>query len=214
MKVGSFPVNRITFNGEVIMYKKQLAFQKFVCLLAIFGGAAVFVYSLGIMTDLYDCLYSTMMNPNNLSQTTVEGSIVYYDMQGFNRMFLYSGIAMILINCLLFLTNTNTRRKYYVGNYVATALNVVADLAIAVWAHFEIEKYKAQFLQIDFEALKAHSELWKTAYTESTFWFDLHYGVFAFVLFSAALLIINLIWKVILMNSEKRLIEKGKGAAA
>jgi len=196
------------------MYKKQLAFQKFVCMLVIFAGAAVFVYSLGIMTDLYDCLYSTMMNPNNLSQTTVEGSIVYYDMQGFNRWFLYASIALILINCLLFITNTHTRRKYYIGNYIATAINLIADAVLVVWAHFEIEKYKAQFLQIDFEALKAHSELWKTAYTESTFWFDLHYGIFGVLLVTAVLLIINLIWKVILMNVEKRLINKGKGVAA
>ena len=196
------------------MYKKQMAFQKFVCLLAVFAGAAVFIYSLGIMTDLYDSLYSTMMNPYDLTQTTVSGSIIYYDMQDFNRMFLYSGIVMILINCLLFLTNTNTRRKYYIGNYAAITLNLIVDAFVVVWAHIEIEKYKAQFLQIDFEALKAHSELWKTTYTESTFWFDLHYGVFAVVLLAAAMLIINLIWKVILMNAEKRLIEKGKGAAA
>jgi len=195
------------------MYKTQLSFQKIVCLLAVISGAALFIYSLGIMTDLYDCLYTTMMNPNNLSQTSVDGSIIYYDMQGFNRSLVGVSIALILLDCLLYLTNTHTRRKYYIGNFVAVGLNVLAGAAATVWAHFEIEKYKAQFLQIDFEALKAHSELWDTAYTESTIWFDLHYGVFGLIVLVAGLLIINLIWKLILMNVEKGLIEKGKGAA-
>jgi len=195
------------------MYKTQLSFQKIVCLLAVISGAALFIYSLGIMTDLYDCLYTTMMNPNNLSQTSVDGSIIYYDMQGFNRSLVGVSIALILLDCLLYLTNTHTRRKYYIGNFVAVGLNVLAGAAATVWAHFKIEKYKAQFLQIDFEALKAHSELWDTAYTESTIWFDLHYGVFGLIVLVAGLLIINLIWKLILMNVEKGLIEKGKGAA-
>ena len=195
------------------MYKKQLSFQRIVCLLAIIAGAACFIYSLGIMTDLYDCLYTTMMNPKDLTQTSVEGSIVYYDMQGFNRSFVAVSIVMILLNCLLFITNTNTRRKYYIGNYVAVALNLLMDVFMTVWAHFEIEKYKAQFLQLDFEALRAHADLWDSAYTESTVWFDIHYGVFGFILLVAALLIINLIWKVLLMKVEKRLIAKGKEAA-
>ena len=55
------------------MYKKQLRFQKFACLFAIIAAAVSFVYALGIMTDLYDSLYATMMNPNDLTQTSVPG---------------------------------------------------------------------------------------------------------------------------------------------
>lgn len=192
------------------MYKKQLTFEKIVCLLAVIAGAAVFIYSLGIMTDLYDCLYSTMMNPNNLTQTDVPGSIVYYDMQDFNGLLTKAGIVLILLGCLLFITNTHVRRKYYIGNYVATALNVIAGIGVSVWAHLQIEAYKAQFLQVDFEALKKHAELWKTAYTESTVWFDLHYGVFALVIISAVLLVVNMIWKIRLMKEEAQLLAAGK----
>ena len=56
------------------MYRKQLAIQKIICLLSVVAGVAVFVYSLGIMTDLYDSLYQTMMNPRDLTQTMVPGS--------------------------------------------------------------------------------------------------------------------------------------------
>ena len=66
------------------MYKKQLKLQKILCLLAIGTSVIIFLYALGIMTDLYDTLYSTMRNPADLTQTDVPGSIVYYNMQGFN----------------------------------------------------------------------------------------------------------------------------------
>lgn len=193
------------------MYKKQMTLQKIVCLLAIFASALVFIYSLGIMTDLYDSLYDTMRDPKDLTKTTVEGSIVYYDMQGFNNSFLKAGLGLILLSCLLFLTNTHIRRKYYIGNYAATALQVIANVATAVWAHGQIEMYKAQFLQIDFEALAKHAKRWKTLYTESTFWFDVHYAVFAVLLAVSVLLIANALWKVSLMKNEKALIEAGKG---
>lgn len=196
------------------MYKKQIAFQKFICLLGIFAGAATFIYSLGLVTDLYDCLYTTMMNPNNLAETSVTGSIVFYDIQPFNKTLTVMSIVMILLGCALFLTNTHTRRKYYVGNYVAIGLYCAFGVGLSLWSHFEIEKYKAQFLQINFEELKAHSELWKTAYTESTFWFDLHNYVFGAVMVVAVLLIINLLWKLILMKTENKLIAKGKGVEA
>ncbi len=193
------------------MYKKQMTLQKIVCLLAIIASALVFIYSLGIMTDLYDSLYDTMRDPKDLTKTTVEGSIVYYDMQGFNNSFLKAGLGLILLSCLLFLTNTHIRRKYYIGNYAATAVQVIANVATAVWAHGQIEMYKAQFLQIDFEALAKHAKRWKTLYTESTFWFDVHYAVFAVLLAVSVLLIANALWKVSLMKNEKALIEAGKG---
>ena len=199
--------------GEVRMYKKQMKCQKAVCLLCMISSVIVFLYALGIMTDLYDSLYSTMMNPADLTQTTVPGSIVYYNMQEFNSVFLKYSIGLILLACLLYITNTHIRRKYYIGNYVAAALFVIANVNIAIWAHQYIEVFKAQFLNVDFEALKKHAELWKTTYTESTFWFDIHVAVFAIALIASAALVGVVFWKVSLMKEEQKLIEAGRKAA-
>ena len=199
--------------GEVRMYKKQMKCQKAVCLLCMISSVIVFLYALGIMTDLYDSLYSTMMNPADLTQTTVPGSIVYYNMQEFNSVFLKYSIGLILLACLLYITNTHIRRKYYIGNYVAAALFAIANVNIAVWAHQYIEIFKAQFLNVDFEALKKHAELWKTTCTESTFWFDIHAAVFALSLIASAALVGVVLWKVSLMKEEQKLIEAGRKAA-
>ena len=197
------------------MYKKQIKCQKILCIAAIIACAITFLYALGIMTDLYDALYSTMRNPYDLTETDVSGSILYYMMQDFNKALLKYSIALILLACSLFLTQTHVRRKYYVGNYVSVGLYSVATVAYTVWAHAYIEGYKAAFLtQVDFEALKQHAQMWKTAYVDSTFWFDAHYAVYAVLLVVTVLLLLNLIWKIRLMKAEQRLIEAGKEAMA
>ena len=196
------------------MYKKQMTAQRVICLLSIIASVIVFLYSLGLMTDLYDSLYPTMLNPYDLTDTDVPGSIIYYDMQPFNRALLRVSIGLILLSCLLFITNTNVRRKYYVGNYAAIGLNVAANICAAVWAHGQLTAFKAHFLKLDFDALQFHAELWETPYIDSTFWFDAHYAVFAITLAVAALLILNTIWKMKLMKEEKQLLKAGKAVSA
>lgn len=195
------------------MYKKQLRFQKFACLFSVIAAAVSFVYSLGIMTDIYDSLYATMMDPNDPTQTFVPGSIIYYDMQDFNKTFLYLSIGLILVSCLLFLTNTNVRRKYYIGNYVATIAYSVATLAVTVWSHIQIEAFKVQYLTtVDFEALKSFAEMWGKTYIESTFWLDAHYFVAAMAVLSVVALVYNMVWKIQLMRGEEALLAGGKEA--
>ena len=196
------------------MYKKQMAAQKILCLAAVIMGAVVFAYSLGIMTDLYDCLYSTMPNPNNPTITKVNGSIVYYNMQAFNRWFVVQAIVLILLGCLLFVTNTHIRRRYYIANYLATAIYFGYSVYLTVMCHSYIEAFKAQWLHVDFAALKEFSETMNSTYTESTFWFDVHYAVFGLVMLVAVLLVANAIWKTLLMKEEASLIGKGKEAVA
>ncbi len=197
------------------MYKKQMKLQKAVCLLVLAASVIVFLYALGIMTDLYESLYFTIRNPENPARNPVAGALIYYDMQGFNKQFLHVGIGLILASLLLFITSTHVRRRYYVGNVVAVALNAAANAAAALWAGAQIAVFKAQYLsEVDFEALKDFASKRNTYYTDSTFWFDIHTLVFGIAIVANVLLIANLIWKFSLMKQEKQLLEAGKGAAA
>ena len=190
------------------MYKKQMTLQRYLCLAALIISAVVFIYSLGIMTDLYDSLYGTYRR----GKTTISGAEVYMDMQGFNQLFLRGSIGLILLSVLLFVTSTHSRRRYYVGNYTAVGLFSAASIAFTVWAHGQIEAFKAQFLTIDFAKLMTHAASRKTLYTESTFWFDIHYLVFGLLLVGVVLLILNAVWKSKLMKDEQALIAQGKEA--
>ena len=187
-----------------------MVLQRYLCLAVLIISAVVFIYSLGIMTDLYDSLYGTYRR----GKTSISGAEVYMDMQGFNRLFLRFSIGLILLSVLLFITNTHSRRRYYVGNYFAVGVFSAAAVALSVWAHGQIGVFRAQFLSIDFEKLQEHAASRKTLYTESTFWFDIHYLVFGLLLLAAALLIANVFWKRRLMKEEQALIAGGKGDAA
>ncbi len=190
------------------MYKKQMLLQKILSLLTVITGAVTFLYSLGIMTDLYDTLFTTMPYSDH-TKSDVAGSIIYYDMQGFNSLLVKLSIGLILAGVLLFITQTNNRRRYYVSNYFAIAVNVIYGLGFTIFAHIRIEQFKAQYKNVDFEALKAYSEMWNTRYSDSTFWFDIHYAVFGLVFVIVLLHIFNLVLKIGLMREEKNLIDSG-----
>lgn len=196
------------------MYKKQINFQRIVCLCALIVGALFFVYSLGMMTDLYDTLFS-MVQPNSLDKAKVAGARIYYDMQPFNRLLLRFSIGMIVLSCVLFLTNTHARRKYYLSNYIATLLNVAAEAAMAVWCHIQVSAFRVQYLTtVDFAELEKRLSR-RGTYTDSTFWFDIHYLVCALAIVAAVLLIVNIIWKKIMMRGERTLLRSsGKEVSA
>lgn len=196
------------------MYKKQMKWQRLLCILSIAASALVFLYSLGIMTDLFDMLYNMIPDHANLDSDRIGGGArIYYDMQEFNHQLLLVGIGLILLSCLLMLTNTHTRRKYYISNYVSTGLVFAGNLAAAIWAHGQITAYKNTYLTtINFEELERQLTRRRVGdlFTSSTFWFDVHYAVFAITLIVSVLLVLNLIWKIKLMNDESNLLEQGK----
>lgn len=207
------------------MYKKQMTAQKVICLLSIIASVITFIYALGLMTDLYDSLYPAM-TIESMAQKQVHkgwpkgepypdtGFQLYYDMQPFNKALLLISIGLILCSCLLFITNTAVRRKYYVGNYVAVAVNVAANIAAAIWAHLQIQAFRAAYLAMDFQVLEWAMNRLKKPYSVSTFWFDAHWFVFALTILVSVLLIANVMWKRSLMNAEKALIEEGKAVSA
>lgn len=202
------------------MYKKQVKLQKVFCLMAIIASVLVFAYSLGLVTDLYDSLYTAMYNPNNPDDSAVTGARIFYDIQPFNNQLMLAGLGLIILSLGLFFTNTHVRRRYYIGNYVATAIWSVAAVAVTVWGHIQVEAFKHQFLTtVNFEELKAYAERTKSYYTDSTFWFDVHYLVLGVLLLTVVILVANAVWKTSLMKQEAALLagstaELEKGATA
>ena len=198
------------------MYKKQMTLQRVLCILVIVASALVFVYALGYMTDVYDMIYVL-----RASYKTDEIKAFLADMDLFNRSMVRVGIGMILVSLTLLLTNSHVRRRYYIGNYAATGLNVCAAAAVSVWAHGQIDAFRARYLSgiIDFEVVKNWADRNArnggiSVYTDSTFWFDVHYFIFGLLLLAAILLIVNTIWKVLLMKDERSRLAQGKAVSA
>jgi len=196
------------------MYKKQLRFQKIICMLCLIAAAVTFVYSLGILTDIYDGLFLATDPKKPTDDGRVAGSTIYYQMQTFNKQFFTFGIVLILLAALLFLMNTNIRRKYYIGNYVSIGLYSVASVVCVVWSHIQIAAFRIQYLTtVDFEALKEICEMKNKPFIKSTLMLDLHYVVAGFMLLCVAGLVYNTIWKIRMMREEDALIKAGKEVA-
>lgn len=167
--------------------------------MALIASALVFVYSLGMVTDIYDSLYT--------AKGYVTGAEIFDAIQPFNNQLMLAGLGLIILSVGLFITNTHVRRRYYIGNYVATAIWSVAAVAVAAWGHIQVEAFKHQFLTtVDFAELKDYAERFKTLYTESTFWFDAHYVVLGVLLLTAIILVANVVWKIKLMKQEADLL--------
>ena len=208
------------------MYKKQMTVQKVICLLALIASVLAFVYSLGMMTDLHDTLSPASTHVTwvkkqlKITEDTDFGFSILKDMQPFNRNLLMVSIGLILFACLLFITNTASRRKYYIANYISTGLCAAANVATAIWAAIQVETFRAQYIAMDHEVLakimteKVMRSNKSYVYEPSEVWFNLYYIVFAALLLVSALLIVNVIWKNWLMKDEKRLIAEGKAVSA
>lgn len=187
------------------MYKKQMILQRIVCYALLVAAALVFLYSLGLMTDMYD---------NNfylLSDYKIEGTEIYLNMQDFNRSLTAVGIALILLAVSQLVTQTHKRRKYYIANYITVGATAVANIVASVWALSEVFSYKAEYLLVDFESVAMWAGILSKEYTESTFWFDAATPIFAILLAVTALSLFNLVFKIIVMKSERDLLNLNKG---
>lgn len=200
------------------MYKKQMTFQRVICMAVLVACALIFVYSLGLMTDL-QCIYdkNIIRDPSDLDASRVDGARIYYDMQAFNKQLTDVSVVMLLISLLLFITCCHSRRKYYAGNYFAICACSVSNVAGAIWTFMGVSKYHEQFkTQLDVDGLVAYLEKQNASglFSGTEFWFDIGYVICAILLVVTVLLLANLVLKIIVMKEEKRLIGSRKDVTA
>jgi hypothetical protein len=182
--------------------KLQIKFQKILCIVSILLAAFAFAFSLGISTDIYQLMLA--------GEYGVETGGLYDVVQDFNHNLVFLCIVMILTSTGLFITGTNTRRNYYVSNYVAIILTFLFDTITCIICIKQISSFKATFLtEVDFEMWAlVHEMISEIRFTESTFWFDINTLMLTIIIICNILLVLNLIWKTMLMKKEKALLTK------
>lgn len=190
--------------------KKQMTFQKIFCYVMLVSCALCFVFSLGISTSLYNATLANgcvIITEQGEILEGVPGAEIYYEIQPFNKLLVRMTIVMILLTVLQFVTKNNSRRKYYVSNYVSIALLVIGNIAISGWAIYELSYWREYYLTIDFDAWKQFSELYSVVkYTDSTFWFDMPMILFVVNMLCCGVMVFNLIWKIMLMRYENQVL--------
>lgn len=140
------------------------------------------------------------------------GKLVQTRSQKFSDMFLILGIVLVLTVVLMMIMGCGKRRKYYITNYVATGIYVVFALVFAVLLVVSVVNVQAALNGVDMAEVK---ELYEGAasyygkWNDSTWMLTLGYVYMGILLVNIAVVILNLVWKIKLMQGEKALLEAG-----
>lgn len=194
------------------MYRFQLKFQKIICIIAFIACVVSFFYALGFCSDLYKVLYPGAPYPEYPEYDAFKGANLFYQAQPLNNFLVVGSIVILVISLLLFITQTNSRRKYYVSNYVATGASFGAMVVFSVTSIVRILTFKQRYInEVDWETLKTLAQSMPSlTYDTSTVIFDLGVLLYVLIILIAIILLANMILKIILMNGEKKLLNQSK----
>ncbi len=204
--------------------KTQMRFQKYICLAMLIVGALATVYSFCYATGGLAELGRLVDTDSTSMFFAAEGkydATLFIDIQGFNDALMYCGIVMIILAVGLFVTACNKRRNYYITNFVATGVCAGGCTVISIILMALNAVWMGKFLNVDFEAWMAYNTEGAAPYIEaglpvpegyshysdSAAWFYVGFVVYALVIIAAVALILNLVWKIKLMQGEKKLLD-------
>lgn len=165
-------------------------------------SSIAFIFALGLATDTFDLIMATDYG--------VSGVELCDEIQPINRNLVNYMIIIIVLAIFLFITKTHSRRRYYISNYVAVSLFVVVSLGVALWSIITVANFKHRYLtEVDFElwySLRDILQIPDFPYSESTLWFDFNIIAAVLIIISSLLLLGNLIWKIMLMRYEDKML--------
>lgn len=201
------------------MFKSQMKCQKILCLVALILAAVLFVYAIGFITSFYDQLYFTFMG----SYTHVDGADMFWEFQsvdedgvrygelGFVDQLIYIAIVDIALALLLYITRTDKRRLYHIGNFVSTGLFTGYNVGVAGWLMYKMWYFGDLYRMIDPVELEDMFNKWVV---NRTFDYDAPLRTLALGYVIAALLILvgvavalNLVWKIMLQKRENKMLQ-------
>lgn len=201
--------------------KAQMKFQKILSLITLIVGALCFLYALCFFSgNLSDLMYYKAENLSSRYASYAEMSDYFIeDGQLFVTLMVVMGIVYICAAALLYITDTNKRRKYYVTNYVASgvAITVAAVTAVICIAFMFILLIDFSNIEIDFEdtsrglgyIYSRMKEQGAPIVKTDTYMFIIGFVVALIALANAVAWALNLVWKIKLMKGEKALLEGG-----
>jgi len=223
------------------MYKKQMTVQKIVCIAVLAAAVLLFITTLGMSTDLYEILNScfepgqttityfdwdtfqnvTLTSTSPLGWEHVAGAALYTEIQDFNKLAVRLALVLIIVSLLSFIAGNNTRRRYYIFNYIATAVIAVAFIAVSAYILANVIGIKHDFLtKVNFDndeglpamtySLKTYAEMNDyVIYSKSTMWLDFNIVACVLGMIIPVLFVCNTVWKYLLMKSEEKAINEG-----
>ena len=213
--------------------KTQIKFQKKLALITLIVAVLAFIFAIcffsGNLSDvmsyrlsLYRESYSSRVEVNGQLQvvTAITANLIgdvndwILSAQAIDKAMVTMTIIFFVVIAFIYITCTNSRRNYYITNYVMTGIVVVYAVALALYGIISMIVLMNGFMNlqftsdsIEFQVLNSNANF--PAVTYSPVMFIIGIVAFLLVLLVALAWIYNLIWKTKLMKGEQELLSKG-----
>lgn len=197
--------------------KTQMRFQKIFMLIALIIAALcvvfAFIFCSGTLFQMQNAaIFDLAANPPPEGDGIeyLEGAKdLFWASQGVSNTVLVLGIVLILAVVLNYIMGSAKRRKYYVTNYVATGIAVVAFVAVAIVILVLVLNCQNILATIDLEQAEEIYNTYADGWQYSVWTFSVGYALSGVLLITALVFVLNLVWKIKLMKGEKKLLESG-----
>lgn len=191
--------------------KIQMKFQKILTIVSLVVAALTFVFAISFLSGGLSAIQTYRFE--NIEIETAGVDTFVNSCQSFVGTLIVLSIILICTVLLLYITSTNSRRKYYITNYVAIGIFALIAVVWSVYTLIYLCILLGQYAAIDWEELMAVYEMYIASnypnpdkdYTT----FILGFVMLVVVLADVAVWALNFIWKLKLMKGEKALLEQG-----
>ncbi len=204
----------------------QMKFQKIITKVSVILSAVALLYIIAIFaSSLFQFNALKAFNENMLGlalggnpadypliSNVDEGWALFEAVQPFNRTMFTLCIVYLFINLSMLAFFCQSRRVYYVTNYVSIGLAAVAGLALSVYALINIFGFRADFVALDIASINAeitsHPQIVSgmssaELLSASTWAFDIGIVIFVILILVCGALVLNAIWKMMDMKKDK-----------
>lgn len=171
-------------------------------------AAIAFVYSLCFFSgNLSDLMWYKGVDQSDMFNGA--DSFIYLA-QGMINSMVYMCVVYFVVIAFIYITSTNSRRNYYITNYIMIGIVVAYALMIAIYGAIMLAMLMSSFYGMDWAALTEYYEvnepIGAPSVSQSPVIFIIGMIVYVIVLINAVAWIYNLIWKIKLMKGEKQLL--------
>lgn len=207
--------------------KTQMRFQKIFMIVSLIIAALCVVFALIFcsgtiynVSSLYDTVekieksvtFRPDRNSPEVTYIALGAKNLFDATQNVSDVLLVLGIIMVLCVVLNYIAATNKRRNYYITNYVAIGIVTAFELALAIVIIVLVSNSQAVLGKCDFEQMKVVYERLNNGAelaTDQNWVFGVGYALAAILIVDAIGFVLNLVWKIKLMQGEKALLNGG-----
>lgn len=193
-----------------------MRFQKILMLVTVIIAALCFVFAVSFLTGGLGNVRYYITRSGSSTVDKINATDFYNASQSFVTAAVVLAIVFIIASALLYLFACNSRRNYYITNYIIIGVVAVVGAVIAVYYLINISVVMNYFYngiawKTGTNGGNNYADMMNENYPvdKSPLMFILGYVVCILVMCDVAAQILNLIWKIKLMKGEKELLEKG-----